>query len=927
MKAATQLQHQLAAARLSTQQPTAAPGSTQAQQQLEPSLSIEELHQQWAAMDASVLSTLSSSLGRLLGVTDPDLLQQLLATLEGSPGEVMAAVQHWSQEVAFMDWGVPALQDMWGGLVLLLVAAAGAGAAAREQLSPEVMVGTSSSSRWQDPPVPGQEDQPAAATAAAAVFSRQWGSLEQVQQLPLDFSSKYGTQVLVLAALGQLVEQVQAAGTPAVVEVAGAGAEGATAPPPAAATTAAAPASDAAPTAAAAQAVTAWLQGTLQQWVMEPIAAEVQHHLGQLMQHLAGLELEGRAVLQRASSSRKSRLGPPTAITASAAATPSGGTSQQHQEGPAAALPSAAAAARPGATTSSSSSAEAGRHDLVAFADFDPDLPGADMLLEELGSSLEGSSPTSAAVFGRLGGSQEGLEGGSATQHTSSSSSSTSSSSGSQEEEEDGEGGMGRLLGDFDLVAFTDFDPDLAGAGELLEEALEEEGEVDVDPSAEAATAAAAEGGGGGQDSGGAEAGSSADGRPTDTQEASGFDFMLEDEEGPFTGSGVNQKAAGMSRAQQQLQPDGLGLPSRSNSSSRLVAGMHKVASFSSRASTPPVAAVGAGNITSKELQGLVWALVKDQGAASHHTSHQQLLAAAAEAGRVLQQQWLRHAAALEWRQEQELAAAAAAGAESAGSGSSSSGSRCSLQVQAAVLLQAGVVALTPLAAAAGGLESLHLTTSANTTTSSSSSSSAPAPLAVGDAYQLYGQLAASVTPGVPLPGRQQLLGSWTAAVQQLTANQAELLSWQEGCATLMQQLHQQLTSASADTEGPLRVSGLVVCSSWRNDCLSVLWVKASTVCQLASIMQRTTVDDPQMCWRCYVLVMTDLLIAASPARQAMQGLLRRRQAWLDAAAGVAEEVGRLAEAAVQLEYSRAGKLWGEWQRGRREVGRQGAWR
>jgi hypothetical protein len=86
----------------------------------------------------------------------------------------------------------------------------------------------------------------------------------------------------------------------------------------------------------------------------------------------------------------------------------------------------------------------------------------------------------------------------------------------------------------------------------------------------------------------------------------------------------------------------------------------------------------------------------------------------------------------------------------------------------------------------------------------------------LGAAYQLYGQLAASVTPGVPLPGRQQLLGAWTAAVQALTANQGELLSWQEGCAALMQQLHQQLTSAAAlDTDGPLRVSH----SDWCHRC------------------------------------------------------------------------------------------------------------
>jgi hypothetical protein len=51
-------------------------------------------------------------------------------------------------------------------------------------------------------------------------------------------------------------------------------------------------------------------------------------------------------------------------------------------------------------------------------------------------------------------------------------------------------------------------------------------------------------------------------------------------------------------------------------------------------------------------------------------------------------------------------------------------------------------------------------------------------------------------------------------------------------------------------------------------------------------------------------------------SHQAMQGLLRRRQAWSDGAGRVAEEVGRLAEAAVQLEYSRAGKLWGEWRLG-----------
>lgn len=158
------------------------------------------------------------------------------------------------------------------------------------------------------------------------------------------------------------------------------------------------------------------LQGILLAPFLQLVLPAVDKNLQSLQQHLSVLAAEAGGVLARYQN-RGDDSGPATPRPRSAAA-----AVQEFVEG--------------------SSAAAGDEDDLVPFDAFDMLLPGADMLLEELGS--DNSSDTGAAA---------GLDG---DQHSSTQGSNAAASA--------------AAVGLSDLVPFDDFDEGLAGAGMMLEE-------------------------------------------------------------------------------------------------------------------------------------------------------------------------------------------------------------------------------------------------------------------------------------------------------------------------------------------------------------------------------------------------------------------------------------------------------------------------
>ena len=540
----------------------------------------------------------------------------------------------------------------------------------------------------------------------------------------------------------------------------------------------------------------AGLHTLLDDWLLRPALLQLQQQVQMRVQHLSELMAESQEVLER-KQQVKQGLQQKQHKQWEAASGSGGGQG-------AAAVAVVAAAESRGDGDTRDEQLEEGFGELVAFTDFDPAAPGADMLLEEeLGGSTDEGGNLGADPWGLDEDDEEWLRRGGESQPLS-------------ESGADGEGAAGSSGGDYgggarELVAFTDFDPalpgadvDLEGEGLLWDAPLEEEGQ---------------EGAGGAESS---------------TQKV-------------VEGVGV-AGAAGSSLADDGREGD-MGLEGEELEGAA-AAGV-KVVLLSE--SSPEV----------QELVGLLGNLQQQLGQVQVQRQQQEVRQGLLLLVQLLQQQWLHHLAAFKWLWEDVLegfhggeigsgtavpggestpasvgaadapepaspSAGAAAdtsrgaetGASPAGEGSGASEAAWKLQLDAAV-----ANALRALGCGQGALpevsEVLHSPGQAYQQYLSSPEQLAAPPAIAAAAASGASSLDTSDAEGVQVlvPNRRQLLLSWQSCVEGIAAVEEQLVVWQEGCAAACvdlhrglvlaaQQQHQQLGHLPADPDMCLKVGG-----------------------------------------------------------------------------------------------------------------------
>lgn len=568
------------------------------------------------------------------------------------------------------------------------------------------------------------------------------------------------------------------------------------------------------------------LQQQLQDILLPPLlqhqSAVLEHHLDSLQQHLGALASEATGVLSRFQQQQQT-----------------GARVQQRD------LTDDTAGMNASALDAFGTGDEPGP-ELVPFDAFDTSLEGADMMLEELGGEGEeqeqGDSPLAAG-----GSSQQGAA------------------------------AAGQLQ---ELVPFDAFDEGLPGADMVLEELGGDDG-------------------GAGDDGG-------------------GFFGALGDagDDGDLLGGA--------------LEPDGDG-----------GGGSHVdevVAADDRRGSQGALQDTTAAAVA--EVEALAQQLMAAGRAAAAVALQQQQLAGLqqVEASCVWQQQvWLRHVAAFEWlwgdlleqQRQQEKVQEAAAAVDDAAAGKASTPSQ-----QQQLLLEAAAAALQAPESVHEHMVTLQ-----------------PGPAAAGcgepgAAYQLYCAGLLSQLPANPalsgsttdsheqtqeqqqqrMPTSSELLQSWQLLCEQQAAVADALQAWRAGCAAaagavgevLLGPPHGVQQAAAGSPPPALQVTDPSVCHKVS---VRVALQRKSMLCtalrgwvcllHLGPVyIQQLLCPSVCMC-RCSRRVLAALCYyLLLLLLQMLSGHVARASHWLTAAAGLCSSLTQQAEASLQLEYSRRGRLW-----------------
>jgi hypothetical protein len=513
------------------------------------------------------------------------------------------------------------------------------------------------------------------------------------------------------------------------------------------------------------------LHATLNKWLLQPALSKLQEQLQLRLQHLGELVLESQEVLARKQQYRqgeqlKQHRGLEEAV---------GSSGGQKAAAAAEHLAVAGVAAQSGGDEAGQlEQLDDGFGELVAFTDFDPSAPGADMLLEE---ELGGSTDEGCELGAELGalegeeGEEEWLKQGGLCPDS---------------ESEEGVGAAGLPTGpggnERELVAFTDFDPKLPGA----DVDLEGEGLLWDAPLEETGQEAAGRG-------------------------ELGFRKMADTAEG--LGEGANVWDIGEEGLIGELEEEHRGQPGAATAAKVLL--------------------LSEDSEEVQELVRLLGALQLQLGQVQAQGHEREVQQGLLQLVQLLQEQWLHHLAAFEWLWEDVLEemlveglssssqqdATASADAEAspttssvppvagdtttassfgvaaAGPGAASEAA-WKLQLQSAVL-----DALTALGHSKGEqselAQVLHSPGHAYQQYLGSPQQSNPAtPTATGSGAGL-GLVPEAERVSVQVPTRRQLLASWQSCVEGIGAVEDELLLWQEGCAAACIDLHRGLVAAA----------------------------------------------------------------------------------------------------------------------------------